>query len=693
MYQTYKNNTYQMVIENLPPKLQDPKNPMKTPLFVLNILILLLSLFAIRANICIAETPDTFNASETGHTGVTNDTIKPTNQPATSTSERPPQKPNETRQAPEQSDDSSKEDTSKNDDGSKSDDTSKKENTTKTEPQAEHPVPRFAVALNADVQKLDAPATITWTLRIENTGNLALTRINITAPLLENLKGPEGDGKPSGVLDVNETWTYTGTYMATQATIDGNGVDTYNVIDGDGDIDNTVMVSFAETDAPQTASAAVATPITGDIFEKKYRNFHAFLTGQREFTTNLYKMDANPESCWSTILTPGVWATYPSNMKRSVDIITANASPGGLAIDPFNPADFRDFQVYALYSPSLEIYHDENLSAHQDPDISADMIDDNDSDRLSHRIDAMIHYDSGNKLAIRAMDQYKISYDAFSERAYWTDDEYTSNVFNIANTLDPTEKIQLRLDYSNFRLNYDDSFNSDDDRKDNVYSAYLFFRQTSKLSYFVEYDYADIGYDSSDRDNHEHRYFGGVRWEMTGKSSGQIKGGYGKKKSDESSMIDSDVDVSDISENNWMAAIQLDHNFDSRTNLTLNAYRRYDEVLEHRYDYNQFEDFYADYILAHFVGAKFSRQIRHNIQVNLDSSVFFDDFKNSRYNNINGEDEDREDLEFAVSPSVKVDLSKYFSINGGYIYTDHDSNYPAVDYVDHTFFILASLFL
>jgi hypothetical protein len=346
-----------------------------------------------------------------------------------------------------------------------------------------------------------------------------------------------------------------------------------------------------------------------------------------------------------------------------------------------------------LYSPSLEIYHDENLSAHQPPDTSADIIDDDDFDRLSHRVDAMIHYDTGNKLAIRAMDQYKISYDAFSERAYWTDDEYRSNVFTVANTFDATEKIQLRLDYSNFNLNYDDDFNSDDDRKDNVYSAYLYFRQTSKLSYFVEYDYADIGYDSSDRDNHEHRYYGGVRWEMTGKSSGQIKGGYGKKKSDESSKIDTDVNISDVSEDNWMAAIQLDHNFDSRTNLTLNAYRRYDEVLEHRYDYNRYEDFYADYILAHYVGANFSRKIKHNIHLNLDSSLFFDDFKNSRNSSIGGEDEDREDTEFSVSPSVKYDMNKYFSINGGYIYTDHISNYPAVDYVDHTFFILASLFL
>ena len=88
----------------------------------------------------------------------------------------------------------------------------------------------------------------------------------------------------------------------------------------------------------------------------------------------------------------------------------------------------------------------------------------------------------------------------------------------------------------------------------------FFFRLTAKTSVFVEYDFADIDYDSSSKDSHEHRYFAGIRWEMTGKSSGQIKGGYGKKKPTDSPMIDTDVNISDITSDNWMAAIQIDHN-------------------------------------------------------------------------------------------------------------------------------------
>lgn len=569
--------------------------------------------------------------------------------------------------------------------------------------------PGFAVIQTPDSAFIDAPKTINYTITIENTGNMSLTGILITAPLLNELNGPEGDVKNPGVLDVDEIWTYTGTYAAAREVIDGAGVNTYNIISNSGNIDSTVMVRFAEADAPQTAFAAVATKLTvsGDIFEKKYRHLHAFISAKRSYTTNFYRTDNNAESCWATFVTPGVWATYPSEMKRSVEIVTANASPGGLAFEPFNPIDFNKFQAYILYSPQFERYRGQKNKAVGDPDTGVDIIDDDDIDRAddriddfignnalnrtTHRVDAMLHYHSGNKLSVRAIDQYKISYDTFSERAFWTDDKYKSNMFHIAGTFDPTARLQLRLDYGNFHLNYRDDANRDDDRRDHSWAAYLFFRLTAKTSVFLEYDYADIGYKTSPRDSYEHRYFGGIRWEMTGKSSGQIKGGYGKKRMNYPDMIDTDVSLAGATTDNWLAAIQFDHNFTERINLTFNAYRRYDEVLEHRYNYGNLDNFYADYILAHFGGFRLSWNIFSDITLNLDTSLFHDRFKGSRLSDRDGKPAERKDLDFALSPSISIDLFKHLSISGAYIYTDHDSNYPTHDYVDHTFFISASL--
>ncbi len=581
--------------------------------------------------------------------------------------------------------------------------------------------PLFTITKKADVAKIKKPDTINYTIAVENTGNVSLTDINISDPMLDDLSAPDGDTENPGVLDVDEVWKYTGNYDVTQAVIDANGVDSNNVIDGDGDIDNTVMVDFVETDPPQTAYARVETQgsIDGDIFGKNKNYLHGFFSVAQTYTTNLYKTDRDPEGAWATLLTPGIWTSFsaPSTSKRSVEIITANASPGGLAINPFTPINYKPFQVYLLYSPQLELYHNQRTRAYQDPDIGEEIIDDEDInqltgqdslDRLTHRVDAYISYHSGNKLFLRAMDQYKISYDAFSERAYITDDKYSSNLFNISASLDATNKLRLRLDYSNFNLDYKDKINSDADRKDNSIAAYLFFRMTAKTSAFVNYEFADIGYNISDKDSHEHHYFAGMRWQMTGKSSGQIKGGFGEKKFRSASSIlpDTEVRQSDSDSSNWMAEIQIDHNFNARTNFTFNAYRRYDEVLEHRYDYGDLENFYADYTLAHFIGLKMSRALTSKIHFNLDTSFFYDEFKGSRANHKVREDsefdilvdnqnyqKERRDTQFAVSPSINFIIFKWLTVNGAYIFTDHDSNYPTHDYIDHTFFLRASLTL
>jgi uncharacterized repeat protein (TIGR01451 family) len=578
----------------------------------------------------------------------------------------------------------------------------------------------FTVTTKADTTSIDAPATIHYTITVKNTGNVSLTGIRISDPLLGDLAGPDGDVVNPGILDMNKTWTFTGTYAATRDVLTGNGVDSNNVIDGDRDIDNTVMVSFDEIALPKTAYARVETKgsIDGDVFGKKEHYLHGFLSVTRSFTTNLYKTDRNPEACWATFITPGIWASVsvPSTDKRSVEIITANASPGGLAINPFTPINYKPFQLYFLYSPRLEIYHDQNIKAYQDTDLGEGVINNEDIsrftgqdslNRLTHRLDAYVSYHSGNKLFLRAMDQYKISYDAFSERAYTVDDKYKSNVFNISGIFDATNKLRLRLDYSNFDLDYKDHMNRDADRMDNSIAAYLFFQMTSKTSAFIEYEFADINYTTSDKDSHEHRYFAGLRWQMTHKSSGQIKGGFGKKTNTTTSIIPgTDIKTSDINQSNWMAEIQIDHNINSRTNLTLNAYRKYDEVLEHRYDYGDLNNFYADYILANFVGLKLSRELTAKIHLNLDTSFFYDEFEGSRadyaiggafgpdlFVNIPRYQKQRRDTEFAVSPSINFDIFKWLTINGAYIYTAHDSNYPAHDYFDHTFFVRVSLVL
>jgi len=129
--------------------------------------------------------------------------------------------------------------------------------------------PDFEVTKTADVASVDAAGdVITYTITITNTGDVALTGVSVSDPLLGALSGPSGDTNLDGALDVDEVWTYSGSYSVLQADLDSNGAaepddnddndgDPLTVEDPDGDIDNLVTVSVAEIEEAKTARADV----------------------------------------------------------------------------------------------------------------------------------------------------------------------------------------------------------------------------------------------------------------------------------------------------------------------------------------------------------------------------------------------------------------------------------------------------
>src|SRR5690606_13066664 len=72
----------------------------------------------------------------------------------------------------------------------------------------------------------DVGETISYTFTVTNEGNVSLSNIVVDDPLLGGpLAGPaSGDTNGDGILDVTETWIYTGTYTITQADIDAGQV-------------------------------------------------------------------------------------------------------------------------------------------------------------------------------------------------------------------------------------------------------------------------------------------------------------------------------------------------------------------------------------------------------------------------------------------------------------------------------------
>jgi uncharacterized repeat protein (TIGR01451 family) len=83
--------------------------------------------------------------------------------------------------------------------------------------------PALNVDASSNVTEVDAAGDIVnITVEAENTGNISLTGINTTGSDI-SLTYASGDLDSDGILDVTETWVYTGSYTVTQADMDAGG--------------------------------------------------------------------------------------------------------------------------------------------------------------------------------------------------------------------------------------------------------------------------------------------------------------------------------------------------------------------------------------------------------------------------------------------------------------------------------------
>ncbi|MGB9929106.1 MAG: DUF7507 domain-containing protein [Methanosarcina sp.] len=101
---------------------------------------------------------------------------------------------------------------------------------------------------------------IVYQINVTNTGNVNLTNITLEDPLI-TVSGPIESLDINGVLEIGETWTYTGTYTVTQADIDSNG-------DGNGFVNNTATVDCDQLE-PNSDSEAVAVERNTDYIIEK----------------------------------------------------------------------------------------------------------------------------------------------------------------------------------------------------------------------------------------------------------------------------------------------------------------------------------------------------------------------------------------------------------------------------------------
>lgn len=92
---------------------------------------------------------------------------------------------------------------------------------------------------------------INYTITVKNTGNITLTEVTVSDPLLEELTQIEGNDD-DGILSVEEIWSYTGSYTVTEEDIEKEKVDNTAIADSSETelVKDSVTVNYDEPNDP-----------------------------------------------------------------------------------------------------------------------------------------------------------------------------------------------------------------------------------------------------------------------------------------------------------------------------------------------------------------------------------------------------------------------------------------------------------
>ena len=421
--------------------------------------------------------------------------------------------------------------------------------------------------------------------------------------------------------------------------------------------------TLTSTEAPSSAGSPTGevplgqpmgtSQVSGDIIEKKGGNIHPFIAVTEYWTDNAFNTHTDKKSDFTTVISPGIYLALPGMKERINPIETLNLAPGGSALTRFNVQYPRRFQSYLYYRADIEHY----LSS-------------SDLNYTSHTVEGVLQYNMRGGLSLEVDDQFVKSRTQRGTGFSFDLDKFYGNLFMASAKYEISDKTLVRLDYSNYYLNFIAAENDFRNRDDNAVSAFFFYKLWPKTSIFAEYDFVDISYNKNIMPNStEHHFFAGLKWDMTDKTKGSVKAGYGIKDFSNSS-TESHGDI--------YLELQLDHKFSPKTTLLLNASRRTEET-----DVSQ-----SSFIVANAISATLLHRFSTKITGSLDLS-----YTHEKYNGdvtFDGTTKELVDQFWRAGAAVQYDYKDWLKFVAGYVFSDRVSSISALSYINNMLYVRAS---
>ncbi len=384
-----------------------------------------------------------------------------------------------------------------------------------------------------------------------------------------------------------------------------------------------------------------------DLFGIEGGYIHPYLSLEGSYTDNVFNVDSGTTDSFMTRISPGIWFTLPRKKIIPITITPHNASPGGLQQELVDAEGTDRYQLYALAGTDLFFYSESDDLNTQDV-----------------TLEGMGRYNMASGLSLQLLDRYTLAHDDFGVGISTTDKnlrEFQNNLVMATADWDLTEKVRVKINYSNFILMYDDSINSFLDRQDNSGDLYAYYRYSVKTSLFVQYRFTDVEYDSAtQKNNSQNFYYGGVRWDTTDKLSLLFKTGLQHKE------YDNEAPGFEQS-NNLTLDLQTLYRFTEKTQASVDLYRTNEES----------DSAFASERVVLGVQLGYIQKVTEKI-----TGRFNFNYQKADYTQIALSD--REDDTFIFKPSVQYLFKDWLMGELAYTYEVSDSSNDLFDYDTNT---------
>jgi hypothetical protein len=394
--------------------------------------------------------------------------------------------------------------------------------------------------------------------------------------------------------------------------------------------------------------------VTQAMFERGPKFLHADVSFTGEYTDNAFSSNENKTGGYSTIVTPEIWLLLPRSYQDPVQTITSSTrSPGGLTVSVLKPEVSTRYYSYLLYKADIPVlFH--NLPS---------------GGTITQDAQGRFIYNAGQGLYFDVFDEFSRSFETRATSisvAPGDIERFNSNLLGAGASYDTSNRTSMRFDYYKYILSFGDAAGEFRNRTDDSFAGYLYYKLMPKTSALIEAAFTDINYDNDHSLNSkEYLLEGGLQWDITAKSKGVVKAGYGVK----------EFDALSSKSKEFVFEAQIDHKLSAKRTVSLIAFRRTEES-----DIDT-----ALFTLSTGVRIGYQQLLSPKLTGSVDLSYSNDKYSGQLLSGVNpGHIETNSYLAGLV---LQYNFSKHLRSDVGYTFTRRDANSSDFRFTSNSFYL------